>query len=132
MSHPTITPHLYPFWIKISFLICCILFLICLFDFPYYFKLNKKVQRARQAFDDKNYPDAEIYFKKLLKELPDNKYIKLRLAESLFQSDEIDDHMLALNTLSKIELSKGEWRVLLTYMPSAYVECFQTTKRNRT
>ena len=74
----------------------------------------------------------EIYFKKLLKELPDNKYIKLRLAESLFQSDEIDDHMLALNTLSKIELSKGEWRVLLTYMPSAYVECFQTTKRNRT
>lgn len=132
MSHPTITPHLYPLWIKIGFSICCILFLICLFDFPYYLKLNKKMQKARQAFNDKNYPDAGIYFKKLLKRLPTNKYVKLHLAESLFQSDEIEGHMLALNVLSEIELEKREWQVLLTYMPPAYVEYFKDNKRNRT
>jgi hypothetical protein len=127
-----IKPHSYPLWIKFSFIICCILFLICLFDFPYYFKLNKKIQRAHKTFKEQNYPYASIYFEKLSKKLPNNKYIKRYLAQSLFKSDEIDDHMIALNYLATVQLNKHEWQELLNYMPVEYVAYFQDVKKDRT
>jgi|GEM_PF-1954139 hypothetical protein len=132
LPHPTITPHLYPLWIKFSFISCCTLFLLSLLDFRYYFTLNKKVQKARTIFEGKNYPDAAIYFKKLSKKLPTNTYMKRYLAQSLFKSDDIEDHIIALNSLSNIKFKKREWQELLNYMPTEYIEYFQDVKRNRT
>lgn len=126
---PGITPHTYPLWIKISFLICCIIFLLSLFNFPYYLKLSKKIQKAHNAFTEKNYLDAVYYFEKLSKKLPTNKYMKLYLAQSLFMSDDIDDHLLALDVLSNVELKNKEWKELLIYMPKEYIDCFQNVKR---
>jgi hypothetical protein len=129
--HPTIAPHTYPLWIKFSFTLCCILFFVCLFNFPYYFILNNKVKKARNAFDNKNYADASIYYKELSILLPTNKYVKLCLAESLFKSEHMKDHMTALNYLAKIEINKKEWNELLHYMPVQYAECFQDVKKDR-
>ena len=125
----TIKPHSYPLWIKLSFMICCVLLFICLLDFPYYFKLSEQVKKAHRAFENKNYTDAAIYFQELSKELPDNKYMKRYLAQSLFKSDKIEDHMLALNSLAKVELKKREWQELLNYMPGEYVSFFQDAKK---
>jgi hypothetical protein len=129
--YPIVMPHSYPSWIKSGFIICCIFFIICLFDFPYYFKLHRKIKKARKTFDEQNYPDASIYFEKLSKILPNNKYVKRYLAQSLFKSDEINDHMIALNSLSKIQLSKHEWQELLNYMPIEYIAYFQDVKKDK-
>jgi hypothetical protein len=128
---PGITPHLYPLWIKISFLMCCVIFFLSLFNFPYYFRLNKKVQKARNAFIKKNYGEAIYYFTKLSEKLPTNKYMKRYLAQSLFTSEDTNDHMEALDILSEVELKDKEWKELLVYMPKEYINHFKTviTKR---
>jgi hypothetical protein len=128
-QRPGIIPHLYPLWIKISFLICCIIFLISLFNFPYYFKLHKKVQKARKAFVEKDYFIAAYYFTRLSNKLPTNNYMKRYLAQSLFMSDDVDDHQIALDALSGVTLKKKEWQELLTYMPAEYADFFKTVTR---
>src|SRR4030095_12194651 len=127
--YPAIKPHSYPLLIKISFILCCVFFFVSLFDFPYFFKINNKIKIARRAFNNKNYTDASLYYAELSTMLPTNKYIKLYLAQSLFKSEHIEDHMTALHFLSKIELKKKEWIELQKYMPAQYAVYFQDVKK---
>ncbi len=124
-------PHTYPFFIKFGFLLCFILFFKCLLQFPYYFELSKEVKKAHQEFNNQNYTLAGSLFAALCNRLPQNKYLKRYLAQSLFKSEDFDDHIQALQILSNIELKRKEWNELLNYMPAEYTEYFQNVKKGK-
>ena len=127
----SIAPHSYPAWIKNSFYLCCILFVISLFKFPYYFKLNYKVKKAVNAFKSEDYSAASRHFRKLSAKLPTNKPIKLHLAQSLFKSEYSSDHVEALNCLKQTTLETKEWNELLKYMPAQYTAYFEDKRGNK-
>lgn len=125
-SRLALTPHTYPLWIKISFMLCCIILLVSLSGFPSYFVLNNKIKEARKAFNNKRYIEAASYYTELIKEMPNNKYIKLDLIQCLFHSQYIDDHMTAFDYLARIrDINKREWQKLLDCMPIQYAGYFQ-------
>ena len=124
-------PHTYPLFIKCGSLLCFTLFLKCLLQFPYYFGLSKEVKKAHQEFNSQNYTLAGSLFAQLCNKLPQNEYFKRYLAQSLFKSEDFDDHIQALQILSNIELKKKEWNELLNYMPAEYAEYFQNVKKDK-
>lgn len=131
-QYSSLMPHTYPALLRIGFIICCLLFFLCLFSFPYYFELNKKIKAAQNALQNEEYFSASLQFKKLSKELPDNKCMKLRFAHSLFKSEYMGNHIIALDTLTAMTLDKHEWKELLNYMPIEYAQYFQNVKKDRT
>jgi hypothetical protein len=124
----SLIPHQYPFLIKWGFITCCLLFIKSLPEFPYFFRLSERVQKAHQELNLKNYTQASILFEKLCSELPDNKYMKRYLAQSLFKSENVEDHIRALHILGNIKLKKDEWKELLNYMPAEYTQFFESTR----
>ena len=126
MMHIPLTPHVYPAWIKIRFVVCSIFFILCLHNFPRYFYLNRKIKKAKIAFEAGDYERACLYYTKLLSQLPNNKKIKLGLACSLFKSEQPEAHKLALETLTELSLTDHEYNELLLYMPLNYAMHFQT------
>lgn len=130
-QYDSLTPHAYPALLRIGFIICCLLFFLCLFSFPYYFELNEKIKAAQSALQNEDYFSASVQFEKLSKELPDNKCMKLRFAHSLFKSEYTENHVIALDTLAAMTLDKHEWKELLNYMPIEYAQCFKDVKKGR-
>ena len=124
-------PHTYPTLMRMSFRVCCLLFVICLFNFPYYFELNQRIKTAHTTMQNEEYFLASIQFSRLCNELPNNKRIKLYHVHFLFKCENIPSHMTAMNTLATMTLNKDEWNELLNYMPTEYVQYFHDVKKDK-
>ncbi len=123
-----IKPHSYPLIIKIGLTFCCIIFCIFLMDLPYHFKINTIIKKAEKYFQTKKYQKAIIHFASVLDKLPNNKRIKIRLAQSLFATDSQHNHDMALCYLEDITLKNEQWNEMLSYMPKEYIEHFETVR----
>lgn len=120
-----IQPHVYPLWIKIISGTCLLFFLVCMTKMPYYFTINREVKYAHALLRNKDFSGAYNQYVELAFLFPKSEKIKIWMAYSLFQTSSEENHVLAVRHLASINLSSGNWKELLKYMPEKYIAWFE-------
>lgn len=123
-----IPPHTYPLALKCTAALCIVIFCLFFFDLPHFIDIDKKYKKAEFAFKRENYYVAFKEFSTLNEQLPNRDRIKFRLAQMLFLKEDANAHREAMDYLKDMSLGMHDWNQLLKYMPSEYIELFDTVE----
>ncbi len=67
---------------------------------------NQLIRKGNKEFEQENYQDAEIYYRRALEENPNNSKALYNLANSLYRQGRFDESINILDGLSQMELEK--------------------------
>ncbi len=129
-----LTPHKYPWGVKIFALAMIAVVVYSLYLLPTYFTASRKLRQAEAIYKDLNnfgnYNEAIKLYLQVIKAVPDSKAAKIGVAEAIFSSRvSIDDKKVGLLFIEDIEFNKSSWERITKVMPTEFQQYFQDIKK---